>query len=172
MLSNWCKLTDYGLFEIACEMGDMEWFYSKRLMRVIGLNGLAQTALPLVAILEVGVFLAIVALSSSGSWRTACAHSRGRRQVLSVLCRRNYANNIADLVHLCVLVVIGNCFMEATGHSDQYQWESGMFLKWAQFYLLAPSIFTYCRNVLPTDCRLGSRSQHHGGCGRGLCGEG
>jgi hypothetical protein len=141
-LSNWRRLTEYGLFEIACEMGDMQTFYAKRLMRVVGLNGLVQTALPLVAILEVGVFLAIVALSSSGSWRTASAHSRGWRQVLSLLCRRNYANNIGNLVHLCVLVVIGNCFMEATGHSNQYLWESGMFLKGAQFYLLAPSILT------------------------------
>ena len=141
-LSNWRTLTESVTFHIPCEMRDMQTFYSKRLIRVVGLNGLVQTALPLVAILEFGVFLAIVALSSSGSWRTASAHSRGWRQVLSLLCRRNYANNIANLVHLCVLVVIGNCFMEATGHSNPYQWESGMFLKWAQFYLLAPSILT------------------------------
>jgi hypothetical protein len=142
-LSNWRTLRKYVLYLIPCEIGDMQTFYAKRLMRVVGLNGLVQTALPLVAILEVGVFLAmIVALSCSGSWRTASAQSRGWRQVLSLLCRKNYANNIANLVHLCVLVVIGNCFMEATGHSNAFQWESGMFLKWAQFYLLAPSILT------------------------------
>jgi hypothetical protein len=136
------RYMDTPLFASRCEWNDMIRFYKGRFWRVIfGKYGLAETALPLVALLQLAVFMAIgLEVVHWRYWHSRAMDKTGMSVAkLNLVSMRwfhiSWKNAWTDWLHLCLLSVIGNGLVEAVGRTNAFAWQAKMFHRYSTLYL-------------------------------------
>lgn len=136
-----------NLYRIYCEVTDLRNLYKRRfVVRTVLKHGLLQSAIPLIACLEILVIF-FVALYWC-VWRRPANGSRSIVKDASRAWFRHIRKTLLmDWTHLYLLAIIGNGLVEAVGRQTAYTSQSKSFYNYARLYVVL-SILVWYSSVL------------------------